>query len=70
MPLIHRGSVLAETEQLSDTLAVDKPPTTRPNPVDEPSPSVDNRPLNVDERASTVDSRIHNILWLINGTER
>ena len=70
LPLIHRDSVLAETEHLCDTVAVDRPRTTQPRPVDEPSPNVDNRLPNVDEHGPIVDWRSHNILWLINGTER
>ena len=35
-----------------------------------PSPIVENRPPNVDDHAPSVDSAIHNMLWLINGTER
>ena len=35
LPLIHADSVLAKTERLSDTIAVDRPRTTRPNVVDE-----------------------------------
>jgi hypothetical protein len=35
LPLIHGDSVVAKTERLSDTIAVDKPLTTRPNAVDE-----------------------------------
>ena len=70
MPLIHGDSVLAKTERLSETLPVDNPRTTRPERVDEPFPSVDNRPPNVDEHGPSVDSAFHNILWLINSTER
>ena len=69
-PLIHLHSVLAKTERLSDMIDVDKPPTTGHPTVESHFPSVDNPPPNVDEHARSVDSRRHNILWLINGTER
>jgi hypothetical protein len=44
----------------------------QPNPDQwtSPSPNVDNRLPNVDEHGPIVDWRSHNILWLINGTER
>jgi len=31
---------------------------------------VENRPLNVDDNHATVDQARHNMLWLINATER
>ena len=38
LPLIHGDSVVAKTEHLSDTIAVDKPRTTRPNVVETAPP--------------------------------
>ena len=63
-------ATVATTEHLFGTAVW----TARGQPATErwthPSPIVENPPLNVDERGQTVDSPIHNILWLINHTER
>ena len=70
VPLIHRDSVLAETEHLSDPLPVDKPPTTRPRAVDDPLPERGQPPAERGRARPKRGFSLYNILWLIDSTER
>ena len=76
--LSYRDTVLATTEAPTkpqpNTCSVQSLWIARGQPAPErwtpPSPIVENQRLNVDEPAPIVDSAIHNMLWLISGTER
>jgi hypothetical protein len=61
---------MAKTVRLFGTIHVDRPLTTTEGAVETTLPSVENHQLNVDDSHATVDQARHNMLWLINATER